>query len=213
LKILEVLVRFSIDIYFKLYYDIKVKHHIKDAPVHLLNALQLLGQHSKEVKDIITPVIIRGSYSAHSENLLASLICSNAQEEREFAVKQILKIRGGREEGDMSVRVRRNPQINMTASRVIDLIDWDKETILEPVFTCTMGICEIKEIIDAPYTMPPYSTHTQSCERAVQEVAKASEAVFNEDRRDGWVRARIGHREMIPVFRSKKDILKLVETI
>ena len=105
LRILEVLVRFCIDVYLKLYYDIKVKHHIKDAPLHRVHALDLLEQQSDEVKGIITDVIIRGAYSAHSENLLSSFICSDNKEDREFAVNQILHIRDGKEEGDMSVRI------------------------------------------------------------------------------------------------------------
>jgi hypothetical protein len=65
----------------------------------------------------------------------------------------------------------------MSAKRPADIIDWKSETILEPVFTSKMSTSEIKELIDTPFNMEPYSTHTQSCERAVQEVSKASEAV------------------------------------
>ena len=207
LRKLEVLVRFCINVYFKLYFDIKVKHHIKDAPHHFIHGLELLEQQSDEVKTIITDVIIRGSYSAHSENLLASLLCSASKEDREFAVKQILKIRDGREEGDLSVRIRRNPQININAKTPVDLIDWEKEIILEPVFTTKMNLSEINEFIHTQLDMAPFSTHTQSCERAVQEVSKATVSVYGKDRRDGFVRARIDHREMLPVFRSKKDIM------
>ena len=65
-RVLEVLVRFAINVYIKLYYDIKVKHHIKDAPLHHTNALQLLDQLCDYVKAVVRDVIIRGAYSAHS---------------------------------------------------------------------------------------------------------------------------------------------------
>ena len=130
--------------------------------------------------------------------------------DKEFAVQKILEIRAGREVGDMSPRTRRNPTINHDASTAYDLIDWKTDKVHEPVFTCKLDTSEIKDIINTPYPMKAYSTHTQSCERAVQEVAKASEAVYGEDRRDGWVRARIDHREIVPVFASKKDIMKLL---
>ena len=68
-----------------------------------------------------------------------------------------------------------------------------------------LKIDEIKKLVETPF---PMHTHTQSCERAVQEVSKSSEAVYGEDKRDGWVRARIDHREILPVFNSKKDIVK-----
>ena len=150
LRILEVLVRFTIDVYFKMYFDIKVQHSIKDAPLHLVNTLQFLAQQTDEVKDVVTEVIVRGAYSAHSENLLTSLLCSDKQEERKFAVDMILKVRGGREKGDMSVRISRNPKINMTASTPIELIDWTSETVLEPVFRCNMSLYEIKDLVDHP---------------------------------------------------------------
>ena len=54
------------------------------------------------------------------------------------------------------------------------------------------------------------SVYIQSCERAVQEVSKASCAVYGETWRDGWVRARIDHREVLPEFASKKDMIKML---
>ena len=40
-------------------------------------------------------------------------------------------------------------------------------------------------------------------------MSKASCEVHGEMKRDGWVRARIAHREFMPVFECKKDIMKL----
>ena len=92
----------------------------------------------------------------------------------------------------------------------MELIDWKKEIILKPIFTTDMKSHEIKKLVQTPSPMESYSTHTQSCERAVQEVSKASEAVYGEDKRDGWVRARMSHREILPIFESKKDIVKIM---
>ena len=186
-RILEVLVRFTIDVYFKMYYDIKVQHHIKDAPLHLVHTLQLLAQQSEEVKEVVTEVIVRGAYSAHSKNLLTSLLCSDNQEERRFAVNEILKVRGGQEEGDMSVRVRRNPKINIAASAPIELMDWTSDPVLE-----------IETLVDEPLAIDNYTTHAKFYERAVHEVSKSTTSVFVEDRRDSCVRARMDHREMMP---------------
>ena len=96
--------------------------------------LQLLAQQSDEVKAVVSEVIIRGAYSAHSEKLLTSILCSDKQEDRKFAVNKILEIRGGKEEADMSVHIRRNPAINMAARTPVELIDCSSETVLEPVF-------------------------------------------------------------------------------
>ena len=64
LERVELLVRFCINVYFKLYFAIKVKPYIQDAPNHLNPTLKLLWQQSEEVRNIITDVIICGVYSA-----------------------------------------------------------------------------------------------------------------------------------------------------
>ena len=61
-------------------------HRIKDAPLLLIHALQLLAHQSDEVKAVVSEVIICGAYYAHSEKLLTSLLCNGNQEERRFAV-------------------------------------------------------------------------------------------------------------------------------
>ena len=77
LRKLEVLVRFCIEVYFILYFEIKVKHHISNGPEHILRTLALLRNQTEEVKKIITSVVLRGAYHAHSENLLTSMLTSD----------------------------------------------------------------------------------------------------------------------------------------
>ena len=77
------------------------------------------------------------------------------------------------------------------------------------VHFCKLNLEEINEIKNRPIMIPTFSLHTQSCERAVQEVTKSTCEVHGEKRRDGWVRARIAHREFMPVFNSKKDIANM----
>ena len=74
-----------------------------------------------------------------------------------------------------------------------------------------MTIKELESIKEKPLEIPSFSVHTQSVERVVQEVSKASSEVYGHTRRDGYVRARVDHREILPVFNSKKDIMKLIE--
>ncbi|KAG7177256.1 hypothetical protein Hamer_G000528 [Homarus americanus] len=71
-----------------------------------------------------------------------------------------------------------------------------------------MTLTELEDLRKTPLKVGSFSVHTQSCERDVQGVSTASQAVYSHERRDGWMRARIDHREMLPVFSSKQDILK-----
>ena len=59
--------------------------------------------------------------------------------------------------------------------------------------------------------VPYYCGHTQPIERAVKEVTAASSAVYGEERRDGWVRAKVSNREIMPVCNTKRDLLGLLD--
>ena len=53
----------------------------------------------------------------------------------------------------------------------------------------------------------PYQIHTQSTERSVKAVTEAAAADVGHSARDGFVRSRVHHGEIIPSFKSKKEII------
>ena len=165
LKTLETLVKFCIDFYFKMFYEIKVKALIVDAPHHILTCLRILRAQPKKVRDCITFYVRTGAWYAHSECLLVSLLASLDPKEREFAVNKILELRGEAEYGDNSPRARVTPKINLDATSLTDLIDWKEGEVLEPSLTCSRSSSEIKAFIATPYVPPAIPSHTQSCER------------------------------------------------
>ena len=207
LKTLELLVLFCLQVYFPLYYGIKVKHRLQDGPHHVLTQIQLLQGQPKKVRDLVTYYVRKGAWYAHPECVLLSLVSSERLEERKFAVDQILTLRGKREFGDTSVRPRITPKLNLSATSLQKMISWKSGQIEEPVFTCSMSNEEIKMIIDQPFDVPKYSIHTHSTERAVKQVTEAAAAVVGQQARDGYIRAKAHHRELVPCFKSKKDIL------
>ena len=64
----EVIVKFCVSVYFKQYFEVKVKQNILYGLEHIVHSLDPLRKQTAEVKDIITPGIQRGSYHAHSES-------------------------------------------------------------------------------------------------------------------------------------------------
>ena len=169
LNVLKTLVMFCLEMYFKLYFDIKVKHQLVDAPYHILTTIRLLRKQPKQVRDILTFYVRTGAWYAHHENILISLLASSDTEDRKFAVDQILKLRGKSEFGDMSVRPRRTPKLNVSATSLIKLITWNIEDVQEPVFTSSLPKKEIRRFLEHPFTPPPFTSHTQSTERAVKQ--------------------------------------------
>ena len=169
-KVLETLVKFCLQMYFKLYFDIKVKHSLVDAPHHILTQIRTLKKQPKQVRDILTFYVRKGAWYAHHENVLVSLLASSDAKDRKFAVDHILKLRGKAEYGDMSVRPRKTPKLNMSATTLTKLISWKSGQVQEPVFTCSLSKEEIRSFYKTPFIPPSYTSHTQSTERAVKQV-------------------------------------------
>ena len=91
---LRLLVKFCLESYFKLFFEIKVKDTLQDASRHILTQLRILRSLPTIIQDIVTPYIKLSAWYAHPESVLLSLLASYLPEEREFAVSLILKQRG-----------------------------------------------------------------------------------------------------------------------
>ena len=101
--------------------------------------------------------------------------------------------------------------LNNKASCLRDLIIWKEKEINEPILTLELTEEEIREFEDAPMVVPDIPVHGQSMERCVKEVTAAAEAVYGYDRRDGFIRARLEHRNITGgLLKSKKDHAKIV---
>ena len=163
-KVLETLVKFCLEMYFKIYFDIKVNHNVVDAPHHIITMLRILRKQPKQVRDVVTFYVRSGAWYAHPENVLLSLSASSEAKDRKFAVDQILKARGKSEFGDISVRP------NLSATTLTKLITWKTDQVHEPVFTCSLTREEIKGFKNHPFNPPNFTSRTQSRERAVKQV-------------------------------------------
>ena len=206
-KVLEMLVQFCVQWYFKLFFDIKVKHNIADAPYHILTSIRILKTQPTQVQEIVTPYIKSGAWYSHSECIILSLLSSTDFDDRSFAVDKILQIRGKEEFGNTNVRPRVLPKLNLDATNLKNLIHWEK-SIHEPIFTCLLTKEEVKSFLCQPFKPPNFSSHTQSTERAVKLVTEASANVCGQQARDGYIKALLHHRQKLPNFISKKDMLE-----
>ena len=172
LERLRTLVTFIVTVYCQMWFQIKVKHSWLEGPRHVLFELSLYRLQSHQVQEIILPTLLRSAWNSHSESILQTMICSPDREEREFAVKQILKIRGKNKLGDMKPRPRKLPKLNINAENLKDMIDWKGSK--EPVLTCNFSKEEIKACLDTPLKVPYFCLHTQGIERAIKEVREYS---------------------------------------
>ena len=211
-EVLKLLATWVTQVYLPMFYEIKVKHEIKYGPWHLIKLFRLWQKQDARVKDASMPYLKSGSWWAHPENVLVALLCSDDTRQRVFAVDTIMAVRAESEQGSTAVRSFKVPEtVNLDACDLKALIDWEAETITEPVFTASMSLAQLDALKAAPLELPPYSIHTQSCERAVKLVTEAAESVCSWAKRDGFIRTQLRNREVMPSLKTKKDFLKVFQ--
>lgn len=209
LQRLEIVVTYIVSVYAPMWFNIKVRHSWVEGPRHVLSHLSLLKLQPPQVQGILVPYLRTSSWYAHSEAILQTMICSQEAEERSFAVRMILKLRGERKSGMTQPRPRKLPVLNTEATTLEGLIEWNEAH--EPVLTCSLSRQDIEDFKDKPMEVPYFCGHTQPIERVIKQVTAACSAVFGEDRRDGWIRARVRNTETMPVCNTKRDLLRLLE--
>jgi hypothetical protein len=209
-KVLTTLVTYIVTIYYKMWFEIKCAPKMIDGPRHLLKTVQLLSATTPEVKAVVEPVVQRGAYHGHSENVLLTLLCSDSDEDRSFAVDKIAELRGEDRFGDKSVRDFHPPILNLEASSLFNLINWSEEMLSEPILTCDLSTEEVKSLKEVPLSVDKYVGHTQSVERAVKETSNAASRVYGFERCDGYIRAKVKSRKFVSKPQSKKDLIGLL---
>ena len=165
--------------------------------VNLRRPLQMLKGRGKNraltdttIEQEIKDNLIHNSYWLHSESILTSLLSSEREADRVFAVNRISTIRSKQENqeiGDMRPRNRINPtNINWDAeelSMVISLDDYQHE----PALTCKIASKDLKEFIKTPLEVKNWPSHTQAVERNVQNVTEASKQYATKEKQAGSI--------------------------
>ena len=93
--------------------------------------------------------------------MLLSLLDSKVPKDRSFAIQWILQKRGEEDLGDLTVRDRVTPRLNLEATSLQTLIPWKLEDLHEPVYTCKLTKEELNQYLEKPYPVLKYSIHTQ----------------------------------------------------
>ena len=215
LRTLRVIMEYLMSDYFPMFFEIKADSSLISGPHHKLKEIQILQRmkgkdaRSKKVREIAMKFAEKGAWHAHSEHILLSLLSSQDEEDRHFALSKIAAIRKGARLGDSSPRPFVPPKLNWNATSIRNIQDWTDAT--EPLLTTSIPSEELTKFLSNPLQLPKIPCHTQSCERAVKEVTIASAQVFGPDRRDGYIRAKLKSRKLFPKNESKKDLVALIQ--
>ena len=127
-----------------MWFEAKVKNSFLDGPRHVLKQLELIRLQNCKVHNIVAETVARGAWYSHSEAVLQTLLCSTDPDKQKFAVEKIIKIRNGKDKGDLSNRPRVHLKtFNPKAKKLIELCSWDSN-VFENVFSCSLTLNEIK---------------------------------------------------------------------
>lgn len=122
---------------------------------------------------------------------------------RENAFQLILTVRSKNFTGLRRFKI---PTLNFNATNYTEIIDWENSHYTEPPFTSTFSVQELEEIVENGLsidTIKLLPCHTQSVERCIKLVTEASAVVCGEEKRDGFIRARILSRKEMPSYNKK----------
>lgn len=107
------------------------------------------------------------------------------------------------------------PPFNFDAESYFELIDWQSASITEPPLTTYISDEKLREmILVVPDVIDflKFPCHTQAVERCIKLVTESSVAVCGGEARDGFIRARIASRKNLPIFETKTQYLKVLNT-
>ena len=205
---LKKIVQFIMTNYGPMWFHIKMKPLISDAPKHIYLQTKLLKLLPQDVLQIVKPYVSRNCYHAHPENLLLSMLDDDDDLVRKKAVCIIQDIRS-RNPG-RHVRSFKVPELLYNATSYHELIDWEKETLTEPPLTYSLTDDMLKKINDEPFNVLPYISHTQSVERAIKLVTTASGLVYGLDSARGFIKSQISSRNKYKKCDTKYELVKML---
>ena len=109
---------------------------------------------SAEVRSIVDTYVNRNAYFANPELMMITMLASDDEEERRFAVKVIKeRIRKGADLGNSLPRQFETPSVNFDATNLQTLINWEMVKLLELLLTTTMIIAD-EVILNSPCRYP-----------------------------------------------------------
>ena len=101
------------------------------------------------------------------------------------------------------MRLFRVPKLLFDATDYTKIIDWDNTPVSEPVTTADMNQQDLEKSQRFNGIFGMCDNRTQSVERGVKLVTEASRSVLGFERRDGYIKAGIKSRELMPTFNTK----------
>jgi len=207
---LKILVTFIMKVYCPVWFHVKTEPSCAEGSKHLWRMIKFSRYLAPDLRVIVDKVIHRNGYYGHSENILLCMLSDERPHIRELAFRRIMAARKETESNaTTTVRRFRVPEMNFEADDYTELVDWQSIDRSSPPVMKDLSDSEIITFVKNKATdkvdYPRFPCHTQGTERCIKLVTQASAAVCGEERRDGFIHARLHSRKIMKTFNHKAE--------
>lgn len=198
------------DVYIPEWFFIKSHPNMVQGVKNVFSLIQLLQSQPRVVLNSVLDSVQTNAYFAHSEHLLLTMLSDDNKSIREKAVDTIIKIRQ-LPEADCEVvkidgvRKYSIPLLNFKADCYTNIIHLEIPSSTEPPLTLHLSDSELMSYIETAFVPPTYPNHSQSVERAVKQVSKATSLVYGKEERHKLIISREAATRERPAYDSKKQ--------
>ena len=190
---------FIINIYVPSFLEIRQKNLLLEGSRHLLTIITRVATYcTQEEVALLKPYLQYNGYFAQHEVVLSSMLAS---EEREVALQVVKKLmKKEKRSKRKTVRKVKNPEINLAATKLSELVDLEKATSSPPLLYKHTEE-ELEQFLEVPYSEPGLPCTTTAVERGVRLTTEAATVVSGAWEQDmvtfnrQEARARDGYRK------------------
>jgi hypothetical protein len=133
-----------------------------------------------EVFECAKAAMIRNCYFAHAENVfLTALVDENIDIRRDAADKIFSCRKVSKQNSEIRKFSKTHVKVNWDADNYYQMIDWSTSQVTPPPLLQSFSDENLLAAVEiGPVPLPDLPCHSQSVERAIKEVTKASAKVF-----------------------------------
>jgi hypothetical protein len=207
--ILQDLTAFIIKVYGPLWFQIKMSPSCIDGPKHLFSMIKLSRYLPPSQRTIIDTVIQRNGFYGHFENVILAMLVDESQDIRELALRRVVAVKKESEHASDTIRIFKIPIINFEATNYTELLNWHNCDRSVPPLLADTDDNDLWSVISTKnvpkFNFICFPNHSQNVERHIKLVTEASKAVVGNVRRDGYIRATLESRKLMPKFDTKRQ--------
>ena len=199
-KELQLLINYILKVYVPSWFHIKITNSLSDLPQIIFKAAQHVKTMESKYQNKIKAAFQRSSFCFLPENFIYCLITSNSLSTQSEGWKLVLKSRSMRNKSSGRIL-----PINWDATEWTEMISLKDKNIIEPPCTQDIPSKEVSSFLNGNgiLQIEKLPSHSQSVERTIKMVSKASKLVYGQERRHQLISSQNTCGRLRSNFQSK----------